>query len=425
MHAAVRSLSVAGLLIVLVMASGCATIVKGSKQSVGIQTDPEGASCEFVREGQVIGSVSPTPGSVEVEKDKDNIEVTCKKKGFNPASDSISSSFQNWTLGNILIGGIIGAAIDAGSGAAMQYPPIVVLKLTPEKFANPEDREDFFEKWRAEVLQNSTKAKITAAKSCSKEQCDDIVKRIDRETEQALAGIDANRNLRKGSAGSAPDLAPQAVQTARVVPVVSTVAVQSASAEGGRWYPAKGDRWRYRLIDGKRPVGTVNVEVMESGDGRVRERITRDGSAEFSVEREVRPEFATDAFPNAVSLPGGYSLFELSPYFPPGSTLEIGKSFGQIPGEIHLPIAGKRNFAWSTRVMGKEKVRVPAGEFDAWRIDASASESLSFGRLTLTYRIWYSPAMRRAVKTLLLYDSRTETFNSSESLELAAFDKGQ
>ncbi|HEY5930439.1 MAG TPA: hypothetical protein VIU02_09035, partial [Burkholderiales bacterium] len=38
MHAAVRSLSVAGLLIVLIMASGCATVVKGSKQNIGIQT---------------------------------------------------------------------------------------------------------------------------------------------------------------------------------------------------------------------------------------------------------------------------------------------------------------------------------------------------------------------------------------------------
>lgn len=425
MNAAVRSLSLAGLLIVLAMASGCATVVKGSKQSIGIQTDPEGASCELVREGQVIGSVSPTPGEVEVEKDKDNIEVTCKKKGFNPASDSISSSFQQWTLGNLLIGGIIGIAIDAGSGAAMQYPPAVTLKMTPEKFANPDDREDFFEKWRAEVLQNSTKAKIAAAKTCTKEQCDEIVKRIDRETEQALAGIDANRNMRNNAAASAPNSAPKAVQTAQAGPVMTAVAVENNPVNGNRWHPGKGDRWHYRLIDGKRTMGTVNVEVLESGGGMIRERITKEGSAGFSVEREVRPDFSTAAFQPSLQLPGGYTFLELSSYFPPGSSLEPGKSLGEIGGEMYLLVLGKRNLTWTTRVAGQERVKVPAGEFQAWRIDAVANEVGPHGPLKINYRVWYSEAMQRAVKMSLHFDTRIDIANSLETLELAGFDKAQ
>ncbi len=407
------------------MATGCATIVKGSKQNIGIQTDPEGASCELQREGQIIGVVSPTPGTVEVEKDKDNIEVTCKKQGYKTTSDSISSAFQQWTLGNVLIGGVIGVAIDAGSGAAMQYPPAVSLKLTPEKFTTLTEREDFFERWRMEVLQNSTKAKIAAAKICSKEQCDEIVKRIDRETEQALAGIDANRNLRNSSATSAPNPAPQAVQTAQPGPVMTAIAVEDNSANGSRWHPAKGDRWKYRMIDGKRPVGMVNIEVMESEGGMIRERITKEGFAGFSVEREVRPDFSTAAFQPSLQLPGGYTFLELSSYFPPGSSLEPGKPLGEIGGEMYLLVLGKRNLIWTTKVAGRERVMVPAGEFQAWRIDAVANEVGPHGPLKINYRVWYSEAMQRAVKMSLSFDTRIDIANSSETLELAGFDRTQ
>lgn len=426
MHAAVRSLSLAGLLIVLIMASGCATVVKGSKQSIGVQTDPEGASCELVREGQVIGSVSPTPGEVEVEKDKDNIEVTCKKKGFNPASDSISSSFQQWTLGNLLIGGIIGVAIDAGSGAAMQYPPAILLKMTPEKFANTEDREDFFEKWRSEVLQNSTKAKIAAAKTCTKEQCDEIVKRIDRETEQALAGIDANRNMRNNAASAnATSPAPASVQTAQPGAVTTAVAIEKNSTNGSRWYPAKGDRWRYKLIDGRQTVGTINVEVMETGDGRVRERFTKDGSPGFSLEREVPPEFVTQAFQPSIQLPGGYQMIDFSAYFPPGSKLVPNTAVGTVSGDVYIQTVGLRKVAWDTRVLGSERVKVPAGEFEAWKVQATTTVNTQYGDMKVVYDVWYSTLMNRAIKIGVTSRTGSTTTAASEFLELAAFDKAQ
>ena len=138
----------ASLLLALatLLLSGCATIVKGSTQDLNINTDPAGAACDLSRAGVVIATVDPTPGTVQVKKDKNNIEVKCKKSGYTETSGQIPANFEGWTVGNVLIGGIIGIAVDYGSGALNNYEPELFVKLTPEKFASTEERADFFEK---------------------------------------------------------------------------------------------------------------------------------------------------------------------------------------------------------------------------------------------------------------------------------------
>jgi hypothetical protein len=150
------------------------------------------------------------------------------------------------------------------------------------------------------------------------------------------------------------------------------------------------------------------------------ERITKEGSPGFVAERDVRPEFVSTAFLPAVPLPGGYSLFELSAYFPPGAALDPGKSLGGLSGELQIPQGGTRNLVWDTRVVGLEKVRVPAGEFDAWKIEARSAEVTVEGPLTIVYHIWYSPAAQRAVKISLNFDHRIAIAKSHEILELAS-----
>ncbi len=190
-----------------------------------------------------------------------------------------------------------------------------------------------------------------------------------------------------------------------------------------RWRPAKGDRWSYRLVDGKRAVGKVTIEVVESSPGRVRERVTKEGSAGFSVDREVRPEFETKAFLPLVTLPGGYQLLELSAYFPPGSSLEPGRQLGEISGEVIVKTAGKRRTVWKAKVAKQERIRVAAGEFDTWKIDAETTVSMHYGDVKVRYYVWYSPSMQRAVKTTLDTIWRIAVESTSETLELIAFDK--
>jgi hypothetical protein len=213
----------------------------------------------------------------------------------------------------------------------------------------------------------------------------------------------------------------------RSVEVPAQPAAVAAAMEvgDGRWYPAKGDRWRYRQLDGRRAVGTVNVEVIEASSGRVRERITKEGSRDFSVERDISPDFSAKAFLPSVILPGGYKLLELSAYFPPNSDLGSHTLPRQIPGQLELLGHGKRNLVWDARVVGKERVSVPAGEFEAWKINATAVADTRHGPMKFTYQVWYSQSMQRAVKIFLDINSPLNIEKGSETMELAAFEKHQ
>lgn len=113
---------------------GCATIVEGTSQSVAINTTPPGASCTVSREGAQISAVLSTPGSVKIDKSRADISVTCSKDGFQTQTVSYSSSFNGMTFGNIILGGAVGAVVDASTGANYNYPKEVTMAL-PEAVA--------------------------------------------------------------------------------------------------------------------------------------------------------------------------------------------------------------------------------------------------------------------------------------------------
>src|SRR5215469_16450448 len=86
------------------MFTGCATIMEGTGQSVAISTTPPGAACSVIREGQTLGQVTSTPGSVRVDKSKNDLTVTCSKQGYPTASVTQTPKFVGTTFGNILLG---------------------------------------------------------------------------------------------------------------------------------------------------------------------------------------------------------------------------------------------------------------------------------------------------------------------------------
>ena len=113
------------------MLTGCATIVNGSNQSVTVSTDPPGASCKLARQAETVGAIPMTPGSVQVSKSKNDVVVTCEKLGYQTAVVSKSPSFGGATFGNILLGGGVGAIVDAASGANYTYPSEIHVAMAP------------------------------------------------------------------------------------------------------------------------------------------------------------------------------------------------------------------------------------------------------------------------------------------------------
>ncbi|MEL6289004.1 MAG: hypothetical protein AAFQ42_05785 [Pseudomonadota bacterium] len=81
--------------------------------------------------------MAQTPGQVKVSKSSQNIQVACEKAGYQPAQVVLNSEFEAMTAGNLLVGGVIGLAVDAGTGAMNKYDGVVTVPLQPLNGAAP------------------------------------------------------------------------------------------------------------------------------------------------------------------------------------------------------------------------------------------------------------------------------------------------
>lgn len=122
----------AAFILPITLLSACATIVNGSSQTVTVSTEPPGAVCTVDRVGARIGAIAQTPGSVRLDKSKNDLSVTCAKPGFQTATVTKTPSFGGATFGNIIAGGVIGVVVDAASGANYEYPGDIRLELAAE-----------------------------------------------------------------------------------------------------------------------------------------------------------------------------------------------------------------------------------------------------------------------------------------------------
>lgn len=110
---------------------GCASVVSGTSQTLTLDTAPPGAECSLTRKGLVIGRVNPTPGSILVQRTRDDITVTCTREGYQTGTFVNKSGLEATTFGNIILGGLIGVAIDSASGANNKYDATMRITLVP------------------------------------------------------------------------------------------------------------------------------------------------------------------------------------------------------------------------------------------------------------------------------------------------------
>ena len=120
--------------VMLGMISGCASITGSKTQPLSVTAVCEGkmvqsASCTLTNDKGV--SYAVTPGSVVVSKSTADISVSCTKGSSTSMPSIVKSSSNASVWGNILMGGPIGAAIDAGTGAGFDYPPTINVMFSP------------------------------------------------------------------------------------------------------------------------------------------------------------------------------------------------------------------------------------------------------------------------------------------------------
>ncbi len=114
-----RAFKVLLSIFVFIVLTGCATIISGRTQEIGISSSPTGA--KVIVNGEEKGK---TPIAVKLAR-KDKHFIRIELEGYKPYEVVLVRKINAWVLGNILFGGLIGLAVDAITGA--------IYKLEPEQ----------------------------------------------------------------------------------------------------------------------------------------------------------------------------------------------------------------------------------------------------------------------------------------------------
>jgi len=113
-----RLLPVAAISLVL---GACATVTRGKHDVLVVESEPPGATITLSN-----GMTGKTPGSFKLPR-KDAVVVTIEKAGYETVevnvTPKVSSRGSTAMAGNIILGGVIGAGIDAGTGAMKDLVP--------------------------------------------------------------------------------------------------------------------------------------------------------------------------------------------------------------------------------------------------------------------------------------------------------------
>ena len=116
------------------LTGGCASIVSGQNQSVSVTSrdpvkgvDVAGAKCALVNDKGTW--YATTPGTVTVRRSFNELAVNCTADGMAPGIAMVKSATKAMAFGNILFGGFIGAGVDMSTGAAYDYPEIIVITM--------------------------------------------------------------------------------------------------------------------------------------------------------------------------------------------------------------------------------------------------------------------------------------------------------
>jgi hypothetical protein len=105
----------------LSLTTGCATITRGSSDTLNINSSPAGANVTLSN-----GMMGRTPVSFKLDRNKP-ITVEISKAGYETVSANITPQISGaggvGMAGNVLFGGIIGGAVDIASGAMYDLQP--------------------------------------------------------------------------------------------------------------------------------------------------------------------------------------------------------------------------------------------------------------------------------------------------------------
>lgn len=117
---------------IAILISGCATITRGTTDQIQINSNPPEAQARTS-----MGFTCITPCTLQTGR-KDEFTIIFTKAGFHtteiPVKTQIAGAGAAGFAGNIILGGVVGMASDAATGATLEhFPNPVSVTLTPLK----------------------------------------------------------------------------------------------------------------------------------------------------------------------------------------------------------------------------------------------------------------------------------------------------
>lgn len=121
----------------VLLATGCATVVRGTTDTVQFDTDPAGAEVRLSN-----GQACVTPCNMEIKRNVRHLDVAIKLDGYHPADTMLTSEISGGGVagvaGNAILGGVVGMVIDSASGAMLDiHPNPLIVKMVPDTEPKP------------------------------------------------------------------------------------------------------------------------------------------------------------------------------------------------------------------------------------------------------------------------------------------------
>jgi len=135
-----RALAALGL---LVATTGCATILGGgSSQPVAINSNPASATFTVKASNGLTMAQGVTPQTIRLPR-KNEYQIEFTAPGFQPQSIALSKGTNGWIWGNLVVGWIVGFAVDFATGSAHKLEPALVeINLVQVRASTGELRTD-------------------------------------------------------------------------------------------------------------------------------------------------------------------------------------------------------------------------------------------------------------------------------------------
>ena len=130
----IKLLTLSTAVITAVAVTSCATIVSGSTQTLHVQainTQDKSiipnAKCSVTDgKGHTFG-VSGNPGTIQLSRGNGSLHTTCKAAGYTQKEVGAGTSFNAWTIANVLFWP--GFIIDGMSGSYSKYPNHITVVM--------------------------------------------------------------------------------------------------------------------------------------------------------------------------------------------------------------------------------------------------------------------------------------------------------